>query len=122
MAGMTPTRTTARSERQTAADAAGGRGSGGVFRIILVGATGLEASIAACGGVETVRVETPFEAIGEAADAALSQTGLTHKQKKKRRDAIAAAAICRAYLENPDAARIDTLPEGENTREGPKPG
>lgn len=34
-----------------------------------------------------------------AADARLSQTGLTHKQKKQRRDAIAAAAFLQDYLD-----------------------
>jgi putative pre-16S rRNA nuclease len=43
-----------------------------------------------------------------AADSKMSQTGLTHKQKKKRRDAIAAAAIAELYLSDPDAT-IDTL-------------
>ncbi len=43
-----------------------------------------------------------------AADARMSQTGLTHKQKKKRRDAIAAAAIAEAFLNDPDSI-IETL-------------
>jgi len=43
-----------------------------------------------------------------AADAKMSQTGLTHKQKKKRRDAIAAAAIAEAFLTDPDSI-IETL-------------
>lgn len=43
-----------------------------------------------------------------AADARMSQTGLTHKQKKMRRDAIAAAAIAELYLTDPDAT-IDTI-------------
>jgi putative pre-16S rRNA nuclease len=43
-----------------------------------------------------------------AADSKMSQTGLTHKQKKKRRDAIAAAAIAELYLSDPDAT-INTL-------------
>lgn len=34
------------------------------------------------------------------ADWAMSQTGLTHKQKKARRDALAAAAILRGYLDS----------------------
>lgn len=33
-----------------------------------------------------------------AADAQMSQSGLTHKQKKQRRDALAAAAILADYL------------------------
>ena len=40
----------------------------------------------------------------KAADDRMAQTGLTHKQKKARRDAIAAAAILQAYLDTPDAA------------------
>lgn len=43
-----------------------------------------------------------------AADARMSQTGLTHKQKKKRRDAIAAAAIAELYLSEPDTT-IETI-------------
>lgn len=43
-----------------------------------------------------------------AADARMSQTGLTHKQKKMRRDAIAAAAIAELYLTDPDAT-IETI-------------
>ncbi|MFK7759161.1 MAG: Holliday junction resolvase RuvX [Phycisphaerales bacterium] len=39
-----------------------------------------------------------------AADARMSQTGLTHKQKKKRRDAIAAAQIAELYLSDPQSA------------------
>jgi len=43
-----------------------------------------------------------------AADARMAQTGLTHKQKKRRRDAIAAAAIAELYLTDPDAL-IETV-------------
>ena len=39
-----------------------------------------------------------------AADEAMSQSGLTHKQKKHRRDALAAAAILKSFLD----ARIET--------------
>lgn len=35
-----------------------------------------------------------------AADELMSQSGLTHKQKKARRDALAAAAILRDFLQN----------------------
>lgn len=35
-----------------------------------------------------------------AADDAMAQTGLTHAQKKQRRDALAAAAILRAFFES----------------------
>ncbi|MEM1353293.1 MAG: Holliday junction resolvase RuvX [Planctomycetota bacterium] len=34
------------------------------------------------------------------ADEQMAMTGLTHKQKKARRDALAAAAILRGFLEN----------------------
>ena len=37
-----------------------------------------------------------------AADSRMAQSGLTHKQKKKRRDAIAAATIAQMYLDDPD--------------------
>lgn len=43
------------------------------------------------------------------ADARMSQSGLTHKQKKQRRDAIAAAAIAQLYLDEPDTSVIDTV-------------
>lgn len=45
-----------------------------------------------------------------AADEAMSRSGLTHKQKKQRRDALAAAAILRAFLDARlgAAARNDT--------------
>ncbi|MDF1810094.1 MAG: Holliday junction resolvase RuvX [Phycisphaerales bacterium] len=43
-----------------------------------------------------------------AADLRMSQSGLTHKQKKMRRDAIAAAAIAQMYLDDPNVA-IDTI-------------
>ncbi len=38
------------------------------------------------------------------ADQRMAQTGLTHKQKKKRRDAIAAATIAQSYLDDPQSA------------------
>lgn len=38
-----------------------------------------------------------------AADERMAQTGLTHKQKKQRRDAIAAAAILQSYLDDHSA-------------------
>lgn len=34
-----------------------------------------------------------------AADAKMARSGLTHKQKKERRDAIAAAAILQGFLD-----------------------
>lgn len=40
----------------------------------------------------------------EHADAAMAQTGLTHKQKKQRRDALAACAILAHYQAHPDQA------------------
>jgi len=42
------------------------------------------------------------------ADERMAQSGLTHKQKKSRRDAIAAAAIAESYLTDPDAV-IETI-------------
>ena len=39
----------------------------------------------------------------QAADERMARSGLTHGQKKARRDAIAAAEILRAYLDDPDA-------------------
>jgi len=58
-------------------------------------------------------IERPIVLVDErrtsvAADARMSQTGLTHKQKKKRRDAIAAAAIAEAFLNDPDSI-IETV-------------
>lgn len=46
-----------------------------------------------------------------AADARMAQTGLTHKQKKRRRDAIAAAEILQAFLQDETAAvaRIEPI-------------
>lgn len=38
----------------------------------------------------------------DAADAQLAQRGLTHKQKKQRRDALAAAAILRDFWSAPE--------------------
>lgn len=46
------------------------------------------------------------------ADWQMSQSGLTHKQKKHRRDALAAAAILRDYLASrPSNGQTDELPE-----------
>jgi putative Holliday junction resolvase len=60
------------------------------------------------------RIDRPIVLVDErrtsmAADASMAQSGLTHKQKKQRRDAIAAAAIARLYLEEPDASVVDTI-------------
>lgn len=60
------------------------------------------------------RIDRPIVLVDErksslAADARMSQSGLTHKQKKQRRDAIAAAAIAQLYLDEPDASVIDTV-------------
>ncbi|MFG0298915.1 MAG: Holliday junction resolvase RuvX [Phycisphaerales bacterium JB047] len=60
------------------------------------------------------RLDRPIVLVDErrtsiAADARMSQSGLTHKQKKQRRDAIAAAAIAQLYLDEPDASVIDTI-------------
>lgn len=60
------------------------------------------------------RIDRPIVLVDERktsqrADAQMAQTGLTHKQKKQRRDAIAAAAIAQLYLDEPDASVIDTV-------------
>jgi putative Holliday junction resolvase len=60
------------------------------------------------------RIDRPIVLVDErktsqAADAQMSQSGLTHKQKKQRRDAIAAAAIAQLYLDEPDTSVIDTV-------------
>ncbi len=47
----------------------------------------------------------------QAADDRMARSGLTHGQKKARRDAIAAAEILRAFLEDPDA-EIDRVEPG----------
>lgn len=44
------------------------------------------------------------------ADWAMAQSGLTHRQKKERRDALAAAAILRDFLSSPGG--VDPRPEG----------
>lgn len=59
------------------------------------------------------KANTPLILVDErrtsiAANARMAQTGLTHKQKKKRRDAIAAATIAQSYLDDPDVV-IDTV-------------
>ena len=41
-----------------------------------------------------------------AANERMAQTGLTHKQKKARRDAIAAVVILQRYLDGPDAIEM----------------
>lgn len=60
------------------------------------------------------RIDRPIVLVDERktsqlADARMSQSGLTHKQKKQRRDAIAAAAIAQLYLDEPDTSVIDTV-------------
>ncbi len=60
------------------------------------------------------RIDRPIVLVDErrtsmAADARMSQSGLTHKQKKMRRDAIAAAAIAQLYLDEPDTSVVDTI-------------
>jgi len=60
------------------------------------------------------RLDRPIVLVDErrtsiAADARMSQTGLTHKQKKMRRDAIAAAAIAQIYLDEPDTSVVGTI-------------
>jgi putative Holliday junction resolvase len=57
-----------------------------------------------------------------AADARMSQTGLTHKQKKKRRDAIAASTIAQSFLDDPNVAIDTILPiNTQSNIEQPKP-
>lgn len=52
------------------------------------------------------------------ADARMARSGLTHKQKKMRRDAIAAAAVLRAYLDGEGVVgRIG--PDGRAVVDGP---
>lgn len=46
-----------------------------------------------------------------AADERMARTGLTHAQKKRRRDAIAAAAILQAYLDTHAASARDGTAE-----------
>lgn len=48
----------------------------------------------------------------QAADDRMARSGLTHGQKKARRDAIAAAEILRALLESPEAelGRVEPAP------------
>lgn len=51
------------------------------------------------------RFELPIHLVderltSEAANAQMSQSGLTHRQKKARRDALAAAAMLRDFLES----------------------
>ena len=46
------------------------------------------------------------------ADERMARTGLTHKQKKRRRDAIAAAAVLRAYLDGEGIIGTIGGPEG----------
>ena len=60
------------------------------------------------------RIDRPVVLVDErrtsvAADARMSQSGLTHKQKKMRRDAIAAAAIAQLYIDEPDTSVIGTI-------------
>lgn len=61
------------------------------------------------------RLDRPILLVDErrsslAADASMAQSGLTHKQKKMRRDAIAASKIAQAYLDDPEACIDRVLP------------
>lgn len=48
------------------------------------------------------------------ADWAMARSGMTHREKKGRRDALAAAAILRDFLDGPGRApRATTPPEGD---------
>lgn len=56
------------------------------------------------GDTLAARLELPIHYVDErlssdAADARMAQSGLTHKQKKNRRDALAAAAILQDFLD-----------------------
>lgn len=60
------------------------------------------------------RLDRPIVLVDErrtskAADERMAQSGLTHKQKKQRRDAIAAASIAQLYLDEPDSSVIATI-------------
>lgn len=60
------------------------------------------------------RLDRPIVLVDErrtsiAADERMARSGLTHKQKKQRRDAIAAASIARLYLDEPDSSVIGTI-------------
>ena len=55
------------------------------------------------------------------AEAAMGQSGLTHLQKKKRRDAIAAAALLQGFL-NEESQASSTPPAHPNDVSEPDPG
>lgn len=69
------------------------------------------ARVAAALGVPIVLVDERRSTV--AADERLARTGLTHKQKKQRRDAIAAATILQGYLDDPGCAlgRVEVGPD-----------
>lgn len=46
------------------------------------------------------------------ADERMARSGLTHKQKKRRRDAIAAANILQIFLDSPDSCQPGSTPGG----------
>ena len=49
-----------------------------------------------------------------AADWSMAKSGMTHKQKKERRDALAAAAILRDFLEGLDKPRAEDTRDPES--------
>jgi len=67
---------------------------------------GFAAKLAARTGRAVVLVDE--RKTSQAADERMARSGLTHGQKKARRDAIAAAEILRALLEDP-GTEIDTV-------------
>ena len=52
-----------------------------------------------------------------AADEAMANTGLTHGQKKQRRDALAAAAILRGFLDRSDPPKSAPESPSESTQD-----
>jgi len=75
--------------------------------LVLAFADHLRRALAAAGLAPTL--ETFDERLTSAeADWQMAQTGLTHKQKKARRDALAAAAILRGYLDQSDHNQRDS--------------
>lgn len=53
------------------------------------------------------------------ADWAMAKSGMTHQQKKERRDALAAAAILRDFLASMPAEHRDANPSDEESHDSP---
>jgi putative Holliday junction resolvase len=83
------------------------------------GTEGQRAKIARAWGERIAqRTGWPVEFVDErlssvAADEKMARSGLTHKQKKARRDAIAAAAILRTFLESRGRENRDRQDESD---------